>query len=594
MNDVDLSVLRKPRATDDQTLVSQWLGYFERALHSSDETAIAALFEKDSHWRDIVAFTWHISPFAGADKIASGLAAAQAATQARGFERDSSRTPPRRVTRLGVAVIEAFFRFETKLGRGNGVLRLYADNPSKAWVLLTTLEELKDHEEKIGVRRPTGDAYSRNFGGENWLDQRIKSQAFENRQPTVLVVGGGQAGLGIAARLGQIDIDTLVVDKLPRVGDCWRLRYHSLALHNEIYANHLPYLPFPPTMPKYIPKDMLANWFEFYADAMEIDFWTGTEFIRGDYDEAAKRWNATVRRPDGSERTLHPRHVVFANGVSGIPKIPDLPGLDEFKGEVIHPHSFTDGSAWKGKKALVLGTGNSGHDVAQDLHSQGVDTTIIQRGSSTVVSIDPSAKLNYAMYQEGPPLDDCDLLALAATYPHIVRGYQIAVERMMELDKELIEGLKRVGFKYDIGDDGTGHQMKYRRRGGGYYLDAGCSGLIIDGEIGLLQFDTIDRFVEGGALLKDGSTVPADLLILATGYYAQQELVRRLLGDAVAEKTGEIWGISEEDGEMHNMWKRTAQEGLWFIAGSLAQCRIYSKYLALQIKATELGIIGAL
>lgn len=593
MNDVDMAAVRDARAADDEALVSRWLERFERALRDGDESAIAAQFDAESRWRDLVAFTWHITPFIGVDEIAPGLVAAQPTTQAYGFERDPDRTAPRRVSRLGFDVIEAFFRFETALGRGNGVVRLYANDPTKAWVLLTTLEALKGHEEKIGLRRPSGEAYSRNFGGENWLDQRVRSQAYEDREPTVLVVGGGQAGLGIAARLGQLDIDTLIVDKLPRVGDCWRLRYHSLALHNEIYANHLPYLPFPDTMPKYIPKDMLANWFEFYADAMELNFWTGTEFVSGSYDDANKRWNATVRRPDGSERTLHPRHVVFANGVSGIPKIPDLPGLDAFKGAVIHSHSFTDGSDWKGKKALVLGTGNSGHDVAQDLHSHGADTTIIQRGSGTVVSIDPSAKLNYAMYQEGPPLADCDLLASSATYPHIVLGYQIAVKHMMELDKEMLDGLERVGFKLDIGHDGTGHQMKYRRRGGGYYLDAGCSGLIIDGEIGLLQFDTIDRFTEEGALLKDGTTVPAELLVLATGYYAQQELVRRLLGDEIAEKTGEIWGIDEADGEMRNMWKRTAQEGLWFIAGSLAQCRIYSKYLALQIKASELGVIGA-
>ena len=591
MNDVDFAALRVPSAEVDITLVSGWLKNFERALISSDVEAITALFDSESHWRDLVAFTWHITPFAGDLAIANGLISAQPNIRAHDFALDTNRAAPRQVTRLGYEVIECFFRFETELGRGNGVLRLYAKDPTKAWVMLTTLEELKGHEEKTGDRRPTGDAYSRNFGGENWLDQRVRHQRYDNNEPTVLVVGGGQAGLGIAARLGQLDIDTLVVDKLPRIGDCWRLRYHSLALHNEIYANHLPYLPFPPTMPKYIPKDMLANWFEFYAGVMEINFWTGTEFIRGDYDVARKHWNAAVRRPDGNETTLHPRHIVFANGVSGIPKIPELPGLNEFEGEIIHSHSFTDGSAWKDKKALVLGTGNSGHDVAQDLHSHGADTTIIQRGSSTVVSIDPSAILNYAMYKEGPQLEDCDLLASSATYPHIVLGYQIAVKRMMELDKDLIAGLERVGFKLDIGHDGTGHQMKYRRRGGGYYLDAGCSGLITDGEIGLLQFDKIDRFTSAGAYLKDGTTVTADLLILATGYYAQQELVRRLLGDNIAETVGEIWGIDEEDGEMRNMWKRTAQKGLWFIAGSLAQCRIYSKYLALQIKACELGLI---
>lgn len=597
MNDVDLAPISERPASRDMGVVSRWLNAFEAALRAGDVDAVTALFQPDSHWRDLVAFTWHISPCQGADQIASAMVAAQQNVQARGFTIAANRTPPRRVKRLGIDVIEAFFEFETNVGRGEGVLRLAADNAARAangaqaWVLLTTLEELKGFEEHVGARRPSGDAYSRNFGGENWLDQRIASQAYEDRDPTVLVVGGGQAGLGIAARLGQLDIDTLVVDRLERVGDCWRTRYHSLALHNEVHANHLPYLPFPATWPKYIPKDMLANWFEFYADAMSINFWTGAEFVSGAYDDKATCWTATVRRSDGSERTMRPRHVIFANGVSGIPKMPSLPGLDEFKGEVIHSHSFTDGSTWRGKKALVLGTGNSGHDVSQDLHSHGVDTTIIQRGSGTVVSIDPSAKLNYAMYEEGPPLGDCDLLATAATYPLIVRGYQLAVEHMVALDKDLIDALIACGFKYDLGHDKTGHQMKYRRRGGGYYLNAGCSELIIDGEIGLLQFDAIERFTADGALLKDGSTVPADLIVLATGYHTQQELVRRLLGDEVADRVGEIWGI-DDVGEMGNMWKRTAQDGLWFMAGSLAQCRIYSKYLALQIKAQEEGMIG--
>ncbi len=461
----------------------------------------------------------------------------------------------------------------------------------RAWVLLTTLEELRGFEESIGKRRPTGEAYSRNFGGDNWLDQRRKSEAYADRDPTVLVIGGGQAGLAIAARLGPLGIDTLVVDRNERIGDNWRTRYHSLALHNQIHVNHLPYMPFPPTWPKYIPKDMLANWFEYYAGAMEINFWTGTEFVGATYDEAARRWTARLKRLDGTERTMRPRHLVFANGVSGIPKVPSLPGLDDFAGTILHAHGFTDGSAWRGKNALVLGTGNSGHDMAQDLHSHGAATTIIQRGSTTVVSIDPSAKLNYALYDEGPPLEDCDLIATAATYPLIVRAYQLAVERMVEFDKELIAGLIARGFKYDLGEDKTGHQMKYRRRGGGYYLDAGCSGLIIEGEIGLLQFDTIERFVAGGALLRDGTVVPADLLVLATGYHTQLELMRRVLGEDVARRIGPVWGWGE-DGEMSNMWRRTAQDGLWFIAGSLAQCRIYSKYLALQIKALEEGLIA--
>ncbi|WP_421990582.1 flavin-containing monooxygenase [Roseococcus sp.] len=574
----------------DSALVVQWLEALDAALSGPDVAALEALFAQDGHWRDLLAFTWSITPSAGAGRIARALAQAQDEMRARGFRLAAGRTPPRRLRRLGEEVIEAIFQFETLHGRCDGVVRLRADAPSQAWVLLTSLEELRGFEEKTNRRRPSGEAYSRNFGGDNWLDQRRKSEAFAGRDPAVLVIGGGQAGLAIAARLRQLEVDTLVVERNARIGDNWRNRYHSLALHNQIQVNHLPYMPFPPTWPKYLPKDMLANWLETYAWAQELNVWTGTEFVGGHYNEQEGHWDVLLRGADGTERRFSPRHVIFANGVSGIPRTPALPGLEEFTGQVLHSHGYREGSAWRGQKALVLGTGNSGHDVAQDLHSHGVDTAIIQRGSTTVVSIDPSAKLNYALYDEDAPLEDCDIIATSSTYPLLIKGYQMAVQRMVEYDKDLIAGLIGKGFQYDLGEDGTGHQMKYRRRGGGYYLDAGCSDLIIKGEIGLLQFDQIERFCPEGVRMKDGSVQSADLLVLATGYHTQQELVRQLLGDRVAEKIGEVWGIGD-DGEMANMWKATAQPGLWFMAGALPQCRIYSKYLALQIKAIEEGLM---
>jgi putative flavoprotein involved in K+ transport len=352
-------------------------------------------------------------------------------------------------------------------------------------------------------------------------------------------------------------------------------------------------MEFPPTWPKYIPKDMLGNWFEFYADVMEINCWTDTEFVAGTWDNTAKQWTATLRRGDGTERVVRPRHLVFANGVSSYPWIPEQPGLDDFKGTVFHSEGFDSGEGWEGKNALIIGTGSSANDIAMDLHSHGVNTTLVQRGSTTVVSIDPSARLNEAVWDEGGLLEDCDLVASSATPALIVKAYKAVTQRMMALDKDLIDGLKGIGFKYDIGEDGTGHQMKYRRRGGGYNLDAGSSALMIKGEIGLLHYDRIERFCAEGALLKDGSIVPADLIILATGYYPQTELVRRALGEEMVERIGQVWGQGP-DGELANMYKRTPQQGAWFIAGSLSQARNYSKYLALQIKAMELGLLGPL
>jgi putative flavoprotein involved in K+ transport len=592
MNDAATIILEKLPAQVARDAATAWLARFEVALTATDTTALAALFASECHYRDMLAFTWTIRPAKGASEIAEVLATAQTTTQAHGFALAPNRTPPRIVRRLGVETYEAIFRFETAIGRGFGVVRLPTEAPAQAWVLMTSLDELKGHEEQIGVRRPSGDAYSRNFGGLNWQDQRNVARAFADRDPTVLVVGGGQNGLAVAACLGQLGIDTLVVDKYPRIGDNWRVRYHSLALHNQIQVNHLPYMPFPPTWPKYIPKDMLGNWLEMYAEAMQLNCWSNTEFVSGSYDVASGRWTAVLRLGDGSERVMHPAHVILSNGTNGIAHIPDLPGLKDFSGDMFHSHGFKSGAPWRGKKALVLGTGNSGHDVAQDLHNHGVDTTIIQRGSTTVVSIEPSAKLNYALYEEGPPLEDCDLIGTATTYPLMIRGYKAGVKRMVEFDRKMIEGLQSIGFKWDIGEDETGHQMKYRRRCGGYYLDAGCAQLMIDGEVGLLQYDKIERFVPEGALLKDGTVKHADLLVLATGYYDQQTMVRRLLGDEVADRVGQVWGI-DAVGEMANMFKRTPQPGLWFMGGGLTQSRIYSKYVALQIKAIELGYIPA-
>ncbi len=574
-----------------------WLEAFEAALRTRNAATIAALFHADCHWRDILAFTWNFTAVEGHDNVAARLAAAQQRTQAHGFHLPEGRRAPRQVKRLGIDSIEAIFEFKTTDGRGSGIFRLStagdAQGGLKAWLVSTSLDSLKGHEEKLGANRPIGSAYSRNFGGANWSDMREAAVAYADRDPDVLVIGAAQSGLAIAARLNQLGIDTLVVEKWPRIGDSWRNRYHALALHNSTDINHLPYLDFPPTWPRYIPKDMLANWLEFYAVAMEINCWTGTAFVQGEWNEADTRWTARLKRDDGSERIVRPRHLVFANGVSSFPLIPDLPGLDDFRGTLIHSEGFSSGAGWEGKHALVLGTGSSANDIALDLHSFGAKTTVIQRGSTTVVSINPSARLNEALWMEGSQLDDADLVVSSITPNLMIEAYKAGAKRMLELDKDMIEGLQRIGFKHDMGEDDTGHQMKYFRRGGGYNLDAGSSALMIKGEIGLLQFDRIERFVANGALLKDGTIVPADLLVLATGYYPQQELVRRTLGDAVAAQIGPVWGLDAE-GELSNMYKRTPHPGVWFIAGGLPQCRINSKYLALQIKATELGILGPL
>lgn len=579
---------------DPNSAATAWLTAFDTALSQGEIGEAADLFLPDGHWRDLVSFTWHILTMNGTQEIAAELGRTVPDIRPRGFHVAPNRVAPRLVTRAGVQTIEALFAFETEFGRASGVLRLVPDETGtlKAWVLLTALDEIKGHEERIGPRVATGQAYSREFGGPNWLDYRRKAQAYEDHDPVAIVIGGGQAGLGIAACLGQLGVDTLVIDRHERVGDAWRKRYHSLTLHNEVHINHLPYMPFPPNTPVFIPKDKLANWFESYADAMELNIWTGTELKHGTFDETTGRWEVQLRRQDGSERTLRPRHLIFATGVSAIPIRPDAPGLDDFAGTVMHSGQYTIGHAWKGKKALVMGTGNSGHDVAHDLHASGADVTMIQRSTTLIVSLEQAQKV-YDMYKEGPTLADCDLLATAVPYEVLVQGYKISTAASQAADKKLLDGLAARGFRLDDGPpDGTGFQMKYLRRGGGYYFNVGCSDLIVDGSIGLIQYSDIDRFVPDGVRMKDGRVLQADLLVAATGYKNQQGVVRLYLGDEIADRIGPVWGY-DEGGEERNMWRRTAQPGLWFTAGGLPHVRIYSKYLAMQIKAIEEGLLQA-
>ncbi|MGO1766448.1 MAG: hypothetical protein ACTH1W_04160 [Advenella sp.] len=324
---------------------------------------------------------------------------------------------------------------------------------------------------------------------------------------------------------------------------------------------------------------------------MECNVSTDTEFKGASYEEAAGHWSARVQRRGHPERLLHPRHIVFANGIVGKPKPARAPGLEDFAGQILHTHDYRDGSAWKGKSALVLGVGTSGHDIAQDLHAHGANVSLIQRGSITVASVE-AAGINHSLYyNEGLPLEDCDLIATASTYPLLVRGYQLAVEKMLEMDKALIAGLRARGMKLDIGEDNTGHQMKLRRRFGGYYLNCGCSELIINGQVGLIQYEDIERFVDSGLKMKDGRIYKADLLVTATGYQNQNEVVRELLGENIADKIGPVWGLAK-DGELSNMFRPTPQQGLWFMGGGLAHARIYSQYVALLIKANEVGLIA--
>ncbi len=573
-------------------IVTRWLSSLNAA---SDPASIGALFDPDGHWRDVLALTWRITTSSGRDAVTATLPAALAEAGARNFTVDPDRFPPRFVARAGEETVEAILRFETKTGICAGILRLKranadCDTPS-AWTLLTALDSLIGYDEETMRLAREEPAFERDFGGPNWLDKRNVARVYDGRDPAVLVVGGGHAGLTAAASLGALGVSALVVDRMARVGDNWRLRYHGLKLHNQVYSNHLPYLPFPKTWPHYIPKDKIANWLEFYVEAMEIDFWTSTSFEGAEYDAAAKRWTARLRMSDGTTRILHPRHIVMATSVSGTPNLPDIPTIDRFAGTVVHSSRFGAPETWRNRHVFVFGTGTSAHDIAQELHGNGALVTMVQRSPTLVVNVEPSAQLYDGVYYgSGPTLADRDLINTSFPLPILKQAHKILTAQARAMDAPLLEGLEKIGFRLEFGEDGTGWPLKYRTRGGGYYFNVGCSELLVQGQIGLIQYHDIASFTADGVAMKDGRILPGELAVLATGYKGPDHLTTSLFGANVAARVGKVWGFDDAQ-ELSNMWMPTAQTGLWFTGGSFAQCRLYSRYLAMQIKAREVGLI---
>ena len=575
--------------------VDNWLKSFNESIlqqKNKDESIkiLSNLFFEDSHWRDILALTWKIQTVSGKSKIIEDLYNNILDVSAKDFQIDQERTPPREVIRGGKSVIEVILKFNTKFGECEGIVRLYEDHEEqrqfKAWSFLTALSELNNSNNKELEK------YQNTLEGPNWLDKRNKDRLFNNREPEVIVVGSGQAGLSIAARLKQQDIDTLIVDKNERVGDNWRNRYHSLKLHNQTHVNHLPYMPFPSTWPTYIPKDKLAGWFEYYVESMELNVWTNTRFIGAEYKEDKKYWNVKLKLPDGIIKVMKPKHIVMAVGVSSVPNRTKITGINDYKGKVIHSVDYDSGKDYNGKNVLVYGTGTSAHDVAQDLYVHGANVKIVQRSPSMVVNVEPSAQLPYQLYSEGPNIDDCDLITISTPLQVLKKTHQLLTEKTKRIDKPLLDKLTSVGFNLEYGEENSGWQFKYLTRGGGYYFNVGASDLIADGKIKVIQFSDIEKFVSTGIEIKSGEKFNIDLMVTATGYKGQEYVVEELFGKSVVDKIGPIWGFDDERQELRNMWMQTKQPGLWFHAGSLAQCRIFSKFLALQIKAIQDGIIS--
>jgi putative flavoprotein involved in K+ transport len=590
--------VRELNATHPDATVACALNRLERALSAGDVDAAVAEFGEQCFWRDLLAFTWNIRTMEGPAQIRDMLKARLVETRSTGWRIQEGES----VSEVD-GIVESWISFETPVASCYGYARF---KDGKIWTLLTAMDELKGFQEPLGSLRPRGVTSGLEMGRKTWKESREEEQRTLglDRQPYVVIVGGGQGGIALGARLRQLDVPAIILERNDRAGDSWRNRYKTLCLQDPVWYDHLPYIEFPGNWPVYSPKDKLGDWLEMYTRVMELNYWGASAAKSARYDEQKQEWTVVVNRDD-KEVNLHPKHVVLATGMSGKPHTPDFPGKERFKGDQHHSAHHPGPDKYVGKKAVVIGSNNSSHDICQALVEAGCDVTMVQRSSTLIAK--QSSLMEFGLkklYSEDALAAGITTAKADATFASVpfalLADFQRPVNQSIRAhDKDFYEKLAKVGFMTDWGeDDDTGVFMKYLTRGAGYYIDVGASGLVIDGIIKLKSRVEIAEIREHSVLLSDGSELPADLIVYATGYKSMESWAAEIIGEDVASKIGRVWGIGAGinrdpppwEGELRNMWKPTRQEGLWFHGGNLAQSRYYSKILALQLKARMEGV----
>lgn len=587
---------RQQLTADD--IATQWLGDFEAAMRGRDVEAAVGLFATTSYWRDLVSFSWNLTTVENHDGVRDLLT--------NNLDRvDPSEFELAEPAESADGVTTVWFTFATSVGRGKGLVRLVdEDGETRAWTFLTSLQELKGHEEPRGDRRIKGAEHGVDPERKSWSEKLAEEDAAwgDTAQPYTLVVGGGQGGIALGARLRQMGVPALVIDRWERPGDQWRSRYKSLCLHDPVWYDHLPYLKFPDNWPVFAPKDKIADWLEFYTKVMEIPYWSSTAATSAKFDEASGQWTVEIDR-GGEKLTLKPTHLVMATGMSGKPNVPSFPGADIFQGEQQHSSQHRGPDAYAGKKVVVIGSNNSAFDICGALYEHDADVTMVQRSSTHIVKSDSLMEIGLGdLYSEkalanGVTTEKADLIFGSLPY-RIMHEFQIPLyDQMKERDKDFYQRMEDAGFDLDFGDDESGLFLKYLRRGSGYYIDVGSAELIAEGKVKLAKGE-VDHLTSDSVVLEDGTELPADLVVYATGYGSMNGWVADLIDQETADLVGKCWGLGSDttkdpgpwEGEQRNMWKPTQQENLWFQGGNLHQSRHYSLYLALQLKARYEGL----
>ncbi|PYI21317.1 putative flavin-containing monooxygenase [Aspergillus japonicus CBS 114.51] len=540
-----------------------------------------ASFTQDAVWRDTFALTGTLRTFYSAPTICDVFNRLRASREAHAFRVTIDAAKPVCLS-AECGWIDVPFVFQTRscpVTDCSGVVSLVraADEEYRVWMLCTMLEGLHGRA-NVDSLCP---------GVQSIHEIRCT----ENMDVECLVVGAGHSGLGTAGRLKALGVSCIVIERNARVGDNWRRRYDSLRLHTIRNWSHLPFeRTFPPSCGEWLTKDQLAEGLESWSQRFGINVWTTTELESGIWDEMKRKWTLRLQQYGDDQRpsrrlSVTCSHVVLATGGPALtPRKPRFLGEDIFKGEILHSANYKNGQKWKGKRGVVIGSANTGHDMAKDLVASGASSvTMVQRSTTYVLPREYLQRAWEGMFNDATPTEVSDremnlvptavarLITMAAVHP------QAAAE------PERFQDLVRAGFRVEVFGDLI-YQLNQRL--GGHSMDTGSSAMIARGEIKVKSDSPIVSYTEEGLLFEDGSVLPADVVIFATGFTGNlRDSVRTFFGEDVYDRVEDYWGIDPE-AELKGVYVPMGHPGLWYMGGGMGQARFYSRFVALQIRAS--------
>jgi len=575
---------------DPTQIASSWLQSYGAFLASGDVQGAVSCFQPDAFFRDILVLTWNNRTLNGHDKITAYLENTLGHTSITDVKLETRRGLVPEIggfkTQLVSSVadtVSAGFAFGCKIGKGQGFFYLVLTDVGK-WKAISAMMQLTDiwgHEEWIfeeGV-----------YGGHtlSWTDvNRERHEAIE-KDPYVLIIGGGHTGLNVAAKFKHMNIPSLVVESNLRIGDNWRKRYPTLTLHSPKINSDLLYQSFPKTWPVFTPRDKIADWLEQYAQSEDLVVWTNSRPLPGPtYDSTSHRWTVVIDRA-GEHVTLNPAHIVLAAGALGAPNIPPMDNRAAFGGLVVHCADYKGGKPFARKRVVVVGAGNTSADLCQDLSFHGAESvTMVQRSASFVVSCDSVREMLERWYPEDLETEVADFLLSAKPVALMQRMTEETEALLVEQQKETYKGLREAGF--NLITNKNIFSLFYGGYGG-YWIDVGCADLIRSGKVKIKHGAEIARLEKNSVIFTDGSSLEADAIVLATSFKSIRDSMRSVFGDSIIDQTDPVWGLDEE-GELRGVYRPSGHPALWFTAGEFYTSRVRAKQLALEIKAIELGL----